>query len=630
MPPGLGEPRAMGLIWDPRFRGLFWTQALGAFNDNFFKQALLILVVFKGLSVWGLDAEVLPIAAGALFMLPFFLFSATGGQLSDKLDKSLMIRRVKLVELVLAVLAVIGLSTLNLPVMLVVLTLLGLQSTFFGPIKYGILPQLLKREELVRGNALIETATKLAILTGTMIGGYLATREGGVTLIGVGICIVACLGYATARMVPAVPPADPDVKVEWNPVTPTWRVIKVARETRAVFLSILGISWFWLLGGSFMGLFPFYGKSVLGADGDVVTMFNAVFSIGVGVGAMLCNKFSYDRLELGLVPFGSIGISVFVAHLAWLNNPMKPGAGDLLTVAEFAAQPGGWMILADLLGLAIFSGFFIIPLYTVIQQRTPDKVRARVIAANNIINALFFVGGSLLLMGLLQAHLTIVQVFWVLALGNIVVAVYIYTLIPEFFLRFVVYLLTHVFYRLRTENEENIPYEGGGVIVPNHVSWIDWLLIAAAVPRPVRFVMWYEYFNIPLIRFLFRDAKVIPIAPAKVNETILEEAYDQIAEELDAGHLVCIFPEGSITKDGEMRKFKQGVERIVARTKVPVVPTGLGNLWGSFFSRFHDGSTIGVFLKEFRKEILVKFGEPVPAEEVEAEKLRARIQGLLP
>ena len=619
----------MGLIWDARFRGLFWTQALGAFNDNFFKQALLILVVYRGLSVGGLSEQELSIGAGALFMLPYFLFSATGGQLSDKWDKAALIQRVKLVELFLAVLAVIGMVFSNLYMLLGVLFLLGLQSTFFGPLKYGILPQLLPREELVAGNALIETATKLAILLGTILGGILAAREDGTATIGVGICVVAVMGYLSARMVPAVKPADPDVKVEWNPVTPTWRVIKVARETRAVWLSILGISWFWLLGGSFLGLFPTYGKDVLGVSAPVVTMFNAIFSIGVGLGAMLCNKFSFNRLELGLVPFGSIGISVFVAHLAWLGNPLTPGAAEFLTVNEFLSQGGGWAIVVDLLGLAIFSGFFIIPLYTLIQQRTPDKVRARVIAANNIINALFFVIASLLLMAMSKGGFTIPQMYAALAIGNILVALYIYSLIPEFFLRFVVYLLTHVFYHLKTEKEERIPYDGGAVLAPNHVSWLDWLIVAAAVARPVRFVMWYEYFNIPIIRFLFRDAKVIPIAPHKVNPVILEAAYDQIAEELEAGNLVCIFPEGGISRDGEIGEFKQGIERIVERTPVPVVPMALCKMWGSFFSRHPDASSVGTLLKEFRKDIVVRFEEPVEPSAVEAQDIRTRVQGLM-
>ncbi len=587
----------------------------------------MILVVYKGLSLAWVEADDLSLLATGIFIAPYFLFSATAGQLADRYDKAAVMRQVKLVELVLAGVALVGLIGENVELMFVVLALLGLQSTFFGPPKYGILPELLDEEGLVEGNALLETGTKLAILLGTIGGGLLANREGGPALVGGIVSLVAIAGYLSARAIPSREAAEPDLKVEWNPITPTWKVLQVTRENRPVYLGILGISWFWLLGAALVGIFPVYGKSVLFADESVVTTFLAMFSVGVGLGALFCSRLSHDRLELGLVPFGSIGLTVFLADLAWLGQPWAQPTG-LLALSGFLGRPTGLRILLDLLAVSIFSGLFIIPLYTMIQQRTEPRLRSRVIAGNNIINSVFIVTGSVALVALRNGGFTVAEIFFVLALANALVASYIYSLLPEFFLRFVAYLAAHGVYRLQTQGTETIPSHGPAVLVCNHVSFIDWLVVAAAVRRPVRFVMWYTYFEIPFIRYLFRDARVIPIASAKKDETVLDQAYERIAEELEAGELLCLFPEGMLSRDGQMTEFKSGIEKIVERTPVPVIPMALRGLWGSFFSYAQDNAWQRLRKRGWRTPIELVVGEPLPPERVRADGLRQTVEVL--
>jgi 1-acyl-sn-glycerol-3-phosphate acyltransferase len=609
---GFGERRLVRLILSPRFRGLFWTQLLGAFTDNFFKQALLILVIYKGMGGGSYEEKTLSLVASILFILPFFLFSATGGQLADKYDKAMVIQRIKLIELTISVLASLGLFLHSVPLLMTALGLLGLQAAFFGPVKYGIIPQLLDPEDLVEGNALVETGTKLAILGGTLAGGLLADKPYAVGACSAVLLVVSVLGYAMAWTIHPVPASDPELAVEWNPIGPTWRVMQMARQKRPVFLSILGISWFWSVGGGLLTLLPVYGKEVLGVEPRVVTTFMAVFSIGVAVGAVLCGKLSFHRLELGLVPFGSLGISLFLGDVALMGAPFTVKAGSLVSLSQVLHSPHGVRILVDLGGIAVCSGLFIVPLYTLIQQRTDEHIRSRVIAANNVLNACFMVVSLVFLAGLAKLRFTVLGMFMALSCLNLLVGLYIYTLIPEFFLRFLAYLVNHVLYRLRVSNGEVIPKQGAALLVGNHISFLDWMVVLGAVHRPVRFVMWHTYYNLPLFRFLFRDAGAIPIASGKSHPEILRACFDSIDQALDEGDLVCIFPEGQLTNDGEIGEFRRGVEQILERRPVSVIPFALTGLWDSLFSR-QTRRTFGSRAKRFfRPRVHLALGSPLP------------------
>ncbi len=616
------------LLFQRTFGPLFVTQFLGAFNDNFFKNALVILITFRNVRVAGVGPEAMVALSAAVFILPYFLFSAIAGQLADKLDKADMIRATKTAEIAVMVLCAAGFALGNVPMLLAVLFLMGTQSTVFGPCKYGILPQHLNEGDLVTGNAYIELGTYLAILLGTLAGGVLINLPGGEYIVACGVLIIAVAGRIASSYVPAAPAQSPDLEVRWEPVGPTLELVRLAREVRSVFLSILGISWFWLFGSAFLTLFPPYTKDVLGGTEGLATLFLALFSVGIGVGSMLCERLSRDRLELGLVPIGSFGMSVFTADLWWIGAPWSTDGGPI-ALLDIASRPMAWRIFADLVGLAIFGGFLIVPLYTLIQQRARAEVRARIIAANNVINAFFMVLGSLALAGLQQGlGLDPVTIFGVLSVVNVVVAIYIYTVVPEFLLRFVAWMLSVLVYRVKVHGHERIPEEGPCVVVANHVSFIDWFVLMASIKRPARFVMYRGFYDLPVVRFLFRQAKCIPIASRKEDPEALEKSFVRISEELKDGQVVVIFPEGRITQTGDMDGFRPGVERILAEDPVPVVPVALNGLWGSYFSRVDGAAMTKPFRRGMWSSVHVTVGDVVAAADASAGVLEEKVRGL--
>ncbi|MBI4741250.1 MAG: MFS transporter [Betaproteobacteria bacterium] len=615
------------LLKTRRFAPFFATQFLGAFNDNLFKNALVVLLTFQAASWTALDAGILANLAAGVFILPFFLFSATAGQLADKVDKSRLARLVKVLEMAIMGVAALGFSLHSLPVLFFALFLLGLHSTLFGPVKYAILPQHLHEDELVGGNALVEAGTFVAILVGTLAGGLLAGAAGHPTWVAFAGLVVAAAGYLFSRGIPDAPAPEPALAVNLNPFSETWRNIGFARQNRTVFLSVLGISWFWLYGALFLAQFPAYAKNVLGGGETSVTLLLATFTAGIGIGSLLCEKLSGKHVEIGLVPFGSIGLTVFGLDLAFASPASLP-AGAPLSLAGLLAVHEVWRVLFDLFALGLFGGFFIVPLYALIQLRSAAGHRARIIAANNILNALFMVVGALAAAGMLGQGVAIPALFGVAALCNALVAVYIYSLVPEFMLRFVAWLLVHSVYRLEQKGLENIPDEGPAVLVCNHVSFVDPIVIAAATRRPIRFVMDHRIFRAPFLNFVFRHMRAIPIAPAKEDPAMMEAAFDEVARALAAGEVVGIFPEGRITDTGEIYPFRPGIGRIVERTPAPVVPMALRGLWGSFFSR-KDGSAMS---KPLRRGLFSKIGlavgAPVAPQEATPEHLQAVVAAM--
>ena len=574
------------LLAERRFGPFFLTQLLGAFNDNVYKNSLVILVAYHAASYSSLDPNVLTNAAAGIFILPFLLFSASAGQIADKFEKSAIIRVIKAIEIAIMVIGGAGLLLHNLPLLFLALFMLGLHSTFFGPVKYAILPQALSSAELIGGNGLVETGTFVAILAGTLIAGVLVALDNGIGWVSAMILIVSVLGFLASLAIPKAPAAAASLMFDWNPLRETWSNLKFAKENRTVFLSLLGISWFWFYGAMFLSQFPNYSKAVLGGNEHVVTLLLALFSVGVAAGSLLCERLSGHKVEIGLVPFGSIGLSVFAVDLFFATPGSIAHAG--VGAWQFLAQPGAWRVALDLFLIGMFGGFYIVPLYALIQTRCPPSHRSRVIAANNILNALFMVVAAGLAVAALKAGMTIPQLLLLTGVLNAAVALYIYALVPEFLLRFVDWMLVHSIYRLKTSGVENIPEEGPALLVCNHQSLADALVITAACRRPIRFVMYYAIFSVPGLRFIFRSMKAIPIAGAKEAPAVLEQAYDEIAAALADGQLVCIFPEGQLTPDGEIGPFRPGMVRILERTPVPVIPMALSGLWRSIFSRNRD------------------------------------------
>lgn len=617
------------LLKTRRFLPFFTTQFLGAFNDNVFKQSLIILLTFKAVSISSLPLDIRAALCQAIFILPFFLFSATAGQLADSWDKATLIRFVKGFEVGIMALACAGFYMSNLIFLMSALLLMGIHSTIFGPIKYAILPQTLEKEELVGGNALVETGTSLAILAGSILGGFLIALPGaGIHAISITIVAVALLGLGVSFLIPRTGVAAPDLKVNWNPVTETWSNIRFIAGNRTVFLSVLGISWFWFYGVTLQSNIPALTRDVLGGNEFAVILLLATMSIGIGIGSLLCEKLSGKKVELGLVPFGAIGLTGFGIdiYFATLNHP--PMTVLATSVREFLTIPGNLRVLIDFAGLGIFSGFYIVPLYALVQVRSEPSHRARIIAGNNILNALFMVVASLLTILLLNVfHLSLPELLALTATLSAIVTLYIFTLAPEFLMRFLIWMFMSVFYRVERKNVEAIPEEGACVLVCNHVSFFDALVLATAIRRPPRFVMDHNIFKNPVLNFIFRTARAIPIAPHKINPALLEKAYDDIAAALEAGEMVCIFPEGRITDNGEIHPFKNGIQRIIERTPVPVIPMALQGMWGSFSSR-KGGAAFTRFPRRFRSHVALNVGTAVEPLEASPEALEKYVREL--
>jgi 1-acyl-sn-glycerol-3-phosphate acyltransferase len=503
------------------------------------------------------------------------------------------------------------------------LALMGVHSTLFGPVKYAILPQHLRSDELIGGNGLVEMGTFVAILLGEIVGGLvIAIKPDGPMLAGATSIAIAVTGYVVSRGIPHTPAVAPELKINWNPFTETGRNLKLAYGNRVVWLSMLGISWFWFYGATYLTQFATFTKDVLGGDEHVATLLLALFSVGIGVGSLLCERLSGHKVEVGLVPFGSIGLSLFAIDLYFASRGLEPGG--IAGIEHFVSVPAHWRIVADLVLLGMFGGFYIVPLYALIQERSDPAYRSRFIAANNILNALFMVASAGIALGLLKAGLSIPALFLATGLMNAVVALYIYSLVPEFLMRFLAWLLIHSLYRVDKQGLEQVPREGACVIVCNHVSFVDAIVIAACVRRPVRFVMDHRIYGLPLLNFIFRTMRAIPIASAKEDPELKERAFVEASAALRAGEIVCIFPEGRITDTGDLNPFRPGLQRILEQAPVPVVPMALRGLWGSFFSRSYQGQAMRRMRGLFSKIALVA-GPPLSPERATPEALQQTV-----
>ena len=604
-----------------KFAPFFWTQFWGAFNDNFFKNALVLLITYKGIKVFGMDESMLVALSGGVFILPFFLFSPIAGQICDKYERSMVMRRVKLLEMAIMAIAAIGFLFDVYGLLLFVLFLMGFQSTLFGPIKYSIIPDLIPEEELTEATAFVQLGTFISILLGTIIGGATSGLEGVENYIGLCLVAVAGLGYFHSRGVPDLKPASPELEITYNPIPNFKSLWKISREKIAVWNSIVGASWFWFFGAGILSVLPVYCKDYLGVSSNVATGFLAMFTLGIGTGSMLAEKFSGRKVEIGIVPLGSLGMTIFLIDLFLVNIPWQVNPEALMSFGEFWSYTEGKRLLVDFFLMSVFGGIYIVPLYTLLQERSDSKVRSRVIASNNIMNAIFMVVSSLMVMACYHFELTTAEIFFVLAVMNVVVSVYIYSVVPEFTLRFYSWILSNILYRVNVKGVENIPHDGPVMLASNHVSFIDWLIISGACSRPARFVMHEDYFNVPIIKSVLKQAKVIPIAGGKENPGRLKEALKQISAELKEREIVIIFPEGTLTRDGKLNPFRPGIQKMVEQDPVPVVPVTLKNLWGSFFCRGKRSK----FPWKLRATIEVEFYPVTPPNKFDYKRLEAFI-----
>ncbi|ANQ28061.1 acyl-phosphate glycerol 3-phosphate acyltransferase [Vibrio natriegens] len=611
-----------------RFFPFFVTQCLGALNDNVYKNVLLLMVTYSLIDSLPVSVNLFVNLAAGLFILPFFLFSAHAGAVADSMDKAKLIRRLKLIEVLIMACAATAIMTENALLMLVLLFLTGTQSAYFGPVKYALLPQALKASELVKGNAWVEMGTFLSILVGTLTAGLLLAMPNGTLIASCLVLFLSIMGFISSVNIPALP-SHSNQKVKFEPISGLKKTLNVAQKQRGIWMSILAISWFWFMGATYLTQFPNFAREHLFADSTVVSLLLALFSIGIATGSWLCQKLSFDHVELGILPFGILGLTLFGLDLLWAVPSYNLSHAQYYSVESFISESKHVRVMMDLFFVGVSGGVFIVPLYSFIQSRSNQGECARSIAANNIMNALFMVGSALVSIFVLSVlSLSIVELFAIMAVGNFFVAIYVYRQVPEFTQRFISYLLSHCMYRVSVEGRQHIPETGAALIVANHVSYVDALILMGTSTRPVRFVMDKSISEMPVLKYVFRHAGVIPIcSPRKCTETY-KQAFEQIEQALHNEEVVCIFPEGRLTSDGELGEFRPGVEKILKRSPVPVIPMALKGLWGSFFSH-KGGHALTKRPKRFWSKIEVKIGQVLGPVQLDRHKLQQEVQELL-
>ncbi|MBF0382184.1 MAG: acyl-[ACP]--phospholipid O-acyltransferase [Magnetococcales bacterium] len=568
------------LLGQRRLLPLFITQFLGALNDNVFKNALVMLITYSIASQSGQNSQLLVTMAAGLFILPFFLFSAIAGQLADRMEKSLLIRRIKITEVGVMTLGAVGMLLADVWFLLFVLFLMGSQSAFFGPVKYAILPDHLSKDELIGGNALVEAGTFLAILLGTIAGGLTVLSHNGVELISFTVVALAIIGWIASRNIPIAPAADPGLVIEKNILVETWRIMKRTTEHRDIFLSILGISWFWLVGATYLAQFPTLTKEIIGGNEQVVTLFLAVFSVGIGIGSLLCNRLLGGEVSARYVPVAALGMALFAFDLVIATHHVVSINGGLVGVGAFLDHAANWRILVDLLLIAISGGIYIVPLYSIMQSRSPEASRSRIIAGNNIMNALFMVASALITLALLGSGYSVTYVFLFMAVANVLVAIYICKLLPQVVLKMLFASLFKLFYRVELKGWDNFAKAGEkSVIVVNHVSFLDAALLATFLPKKVTFAINTQIAKQWWVKPFLQIIDAFPLDPT--NPFALKRLTMGVKE----GRHCVIFPEGRITVTGALMKIYEGPGLIADRSGAAILPIRIDGAQFTPFSR---------------------------------------------
>ncbi len=566
---------------DRRFAPFFWTQFLGAFTDNAFKQALILMIAFRATMSEAETGMLIAVASG-LFILPFFLFSPLAGQVSDKFEKAAVMRKVKLVEIVIMILAAIGFAMAGAGVvwadtyLIAILFLMGTQSTFFGPVKYSIIPQHVRKEELMEGTALVESGTFVAILSGTIVGGVLIMQS--VHLVGASLIALAVAGWLSSREIPFAAPSNPDLEIRWNWLREYRNLYRVSNQKASVFLSIIGISWFWFLGAMVMAQLPNFVKLFLRGDEAVYILFLSLFTLSIAIGSVLTHLLSDTSIELGMVPFGAIGLTIFPLDIGLREYSQVPEG--TLTVADLlaiAADPLVYRVIFDVCAMGIAGSFFIVPLYALLQHRTAPETRSQVIAANNIAGAAFMVASAVVVSLFYASGFDTQQLFLVLATLNAAVGVYLFISHPEFVLRFGIWVLGVTRYRVRYAGRSNVPREGACLLYCDRIGWLDWPIVTAACERPVRFALETHHRNRVLALVLRNWFGAILLGPERDAEWV-EAAVGEIDQALRAGEIVCLVTQRTAQGLAVCAPLAARLEPILARTPVPGIPIAVRGL----------------------------------------------------
>lgn len=569
------------LLKDRRFLPLFVTQFLGAFHDNLFKNALAVLLLYGVGSSAAENPELLVTLAAGLFILPFVLFSALGGQLADKYPKHKVIRIIKLAEIAIAFLGGAALLSGSVVLSFLALFALGTQSAFFGPSKYSILPQHLETDELIGGNALLNTGTFLAILFGTIAGTVFVTMEAGIALVCGLLVLCAALGYLASRFIPEASPKAPDLKLDFNPITETFDILKATfTQKRTIVQAILGVAWFYFLGGMFMAQMPNYTEGTLGANEHVLAFFLVIFSVGIAIGGLLNNRLLKGRVEAVYVPLAVLGITIFSIDLYFAGGGMQSHSGTLFGLDEFLGVLSHWRIVLDVSMIALCGGLFVVPLNAIIQNYTPDNIRARILAGSAITNSLFIVASSALSAFLIMKGWEIRELFLAFAVMNAFVAVYICRLLPDYLFKSFLQGLFKLLYNVEVRGLENFEKAGKrAVIVGNHVSLLDPPLLAAFLPGRPMFAVNSFVANWTWVKPFLKLVDAFPLDPT--NPFSLKGLIRKVEEDRH----VVIFPEGRLTETGALMKVYDGPGMIADKTDAMILPVRLDGVQHTFLAR---------------------------------------------
>lgn len=576
----------LSLLGKRRFGPMFVVQFMGAFNDNLLKFAMLFLANFALYRAAPHKAEQLATIATGVFILPYFLFSALAGQLADKWDKAVLVRAVKAAEIGIMLLALAGFWFESIPVLLTCLFLMGVHSTIFGPVKYSILPQHLGKNELMGGTGLIEAGTFLAILAGQLLGGILPPWEAGVAAAG-----VALLGFVMSLVVPSAPAVAPDLKIEWNMFKGTWRILQAAHGGRGVWLAILGISWFFSVGAILLSEFAPLVSGTLKGDASVVTLFLLVFSTSIAAGSLVVNKLLGGEVSARYVPVSALALSAFLIDLwiaARLFTPVTPGAG----IAGFLATAGSWHILIALVGIAFSGGIFIVPLYAILQTHSAPERRSRIIAANNIVNAVVTVVMVGIIGVMLANGVSVPGVIGAMGFATLSIALISCWLLPETVFKALIRWLLVLLYRVDVHGQENMPQPGTrAVVVVNHVSFLDGLLLAAFLPGKPTFAVASHIARAWWVKPFLGMFDAFPVDPTNPM------AAKAMVKAVKEGRTLVIFPEGRITVTGALMKVFDGPGMVADKADAPIVPVRISGAQFSPFSRLKGKVRLRTFPK---------------------------------
>lgn len=577
----------MFLLKTKRFLPYFATQFLGALNDNLFKNAAAFLIIFQLTDSADGQGQILVNVATGLFILPFFMFSAMAGNIADRMPKTRLMRIVKTAELPIMGLAAFGFYSGDVTVLLATLFLMGTQSAFFGPVKYSALPELTKSDELLNANALVEGGTFLAILAGTIAGGLLIEGESGRILVSAALLVCAALGLASSWLIPpTAKPATPAPSVAAQGAakgklllfSQTFSVLRHAAENRPVFLSIVGISWFWAVGATYLTQFLGLTKDIIGGDESVVTLLLSTFTVGIAAGSLLCSKLLKGEVSAKYVPFGALGIAVFSLDLAFAASALTAPA-EAYTAKSFLLNWQNWRLLVDLVLLAMFGGLFVVPLYTILQARSSDAHRSRNIAANNILNALFIVVTAGLTAAAFAAGATVIEIFVAIAVGSVIAAIYVCKLLPQELFKTTAATILRLLFKVQLRDVENLQKVGDkAVIVANHISYLDGLLLAAFLPGQLVFAVDTEQAKKWWVRLFLSLVETFEMDPTNPMAT------KSLIKEVAKGKRCVIFPEGRLTRTGSLMKIYEGPGMIADKADAPIVPIRLDGVQHSRFT----------------------------------------------